>query len=198
MATKKATKVVVPADEKLDNQDLNIFDVLAALDKKDYGYYDRLSDDQKKKFAPYIIVQWMSAIKGNAGLSSYYLMNTDYTANKHFFTVQQHPKLQWLMLCAASPGMGKQFHQWIPSISQKVAKLEVSPKLKDIKDYYKKIYPKAASDDIDAVSEAFVESHKKKMYLSELYPDMKLSDIEMLSETVTDEQIKQYEKDRGN
>ena len=36
------------------------------------------------------------------------------------------------------------------------------------------------------------------MYLSELYPDMKLSDIEMLSETVTDEQIKQYEKDRGN
>ena len=195
MATKKPQ---LAKDEKFENVDVDLFAVLAALDNKDYGFYDKLTDEQKKKIVPFMLTHWMSAIKGNTGLSSYYLMNTDYTANKHFFTVQQHPKLQWLMLCAASPGMGKQFHQWIPSISQKVAKLEVSPKLKDIKDYYKKIYPKADLDDIDAVSEAYVESHKKKMYLAELYPDMKLSDIEMLSETVTDEQIKQYEKDRGN
>lgn len=197
MATKKPA---VPVDEKLENQDLNIFDVLAALDRKDYDYYDNLSPEQQKKFVPFVIIQWMSAIKGNAGLSSYYLMNTDYTANKHLLNeyISKHPKLQWQMLCAASPGMGKQFHQWIPSISQKVAKLETPAKLKDIKDYYKKIYPKASDSDIGAVSEAFVSAHKKKCYLAELYPNMKLTDIELLSETVTDEQIKQYEKDRGN
>ena len=197
MATKKPA---VPVDEKLENTDLNIFDVLAALDRKDYDYYDNLTPEQQKKFTPFVITQWMSAIKGNAGLSSYYLMNTDYTANKHLLNeyVSKHPKLQWQMLCAASPGMGKQFHQWIPSISQKVAKLETPAKLKDIKDYYKKIYPKASDGDIGAVSEAFVSTHKKKCYLAELYPNMKLTDIELLSETVTDEQIKQYEKDRGN
>ena len=102
------------------------------------------------------------------------------------------------MLCAASPGMGKQFHQWIPSISGKVSKLQESPKLKDIKDYYKKIYPRANTEDIDEVSQVFVSNHKKKMYLAEQYPDMKFDDIEMLSELVTAEQIKQHEKDRGN
>ncbi len=197
MATKK---VQLPKDEQLENQTLDLFDVLAAIDRKDYDYYDRLSEEQQKKFAPFILVQWTSAIKGNAGLSSYYLMNTDYTANRYLLNehVSKHPKLQWLMLCAASPGMGKQFHQWIPSISGKVSKLQESPKLKDIKDYYKKIYPRADTNDIDEVSQAFVTNHKKKMYIAEQYPDMKFDDIEMLSELVTTEQIKQHEKDRGN
>ena len=133
MATKKPA---VPIDEKLEDQDLNIFDVLAALDRKDYDYYDKLSESQRKKFSPFIIIQWMSAIKANAGLQSYYLMNTDYSANKYLFNeyISKHPKLQWQMLCAASPGMGKQFHQWIPSIGSKVAKLETPAKLKDIKE----------------------------------------------------------------
>jgi hypothetical protein len=197
MATKKAQ---LPKDEQLENQTLDLFEVLAALDRKDYDYYDRLSEEQQKKFAPFILVHWMSAIKGSAGLSAYYLMNTDYTANRYLLNehVSKHPKLQWLMLCAASPGMGKQFHQWIPSISGKVAKLQEPAKLKDIKDYYKNIYPKADSGDIDAVSQAYVDTHKRKMYLAEQYPSMKYEDIELLSEVVTTEQIKQHEKDRGN
>mgnify|MGYP003337986409 CR=1 FL=1 len=35
MATKKAS---VPQDEKLENQDFPLFEAIAALDKKDYGY----------------------------------------------------------------------------------------------------------------------------------------------------------------
>lgn len=196
MATRKAA---VSADEKLD-EELNLFEVLDALDRKDYGYYDRLPEAKQKKFAPFVLIQWMSAVKGNAGIQSYYVMNTDYTANKYLLNeyVSKHPKLQWLMLCAASPGLGKQFHQWIPNIKLKVAKLEEPAKLKDIKDYYKKIYPKAGADDISAVAEAFVQDHKKKCYLADLYPGMKQDDIEVLSQIITDKDIKQYEQDRGN
>lgn len=197
MATKK---VQVPVDEKLEDQELNIFEVLSALDRKDYDYYDKLSEAQQKKFSPYIIIQWMSTVKANAGLQAYYLMNTDYTANKYLLNeyISQHPKLQWQMLCAASPGMGKQFHQWIPSISLKVARLETPAKLKDIKEYYKKIYPKASTDDIEAVADAFVVDHKKKCYLAEKFPDMKLTDIETLSQLISDSEIENYEQELGN
>jgi hypothetical protein len=195
-----ATKAKTPTEEKLEKQDLDLFEVLAALDKKDYDFYDRLSPIQQKKFVPFMMIQWMSAIKGTGDLQNYYLSSTEYHANKYFFNenVYKHPKLQWLMLCAASPGVGKQFHQWIPNISQKVAKLEAPAKLKDIKEYYKKIYPKAAIDDIDAVSEAYVESHKRKRHLSELFPNLKQSDIETLNEVITDDQIAEYERDLGN
>ena len=111
MATKKKTKT----DEKFEKQDLNLFEALAALDKKDYDYYDKLTEEQKKKFVPYMMTLWMSSIKGNANLQGYYVRNTEYTANKHLFDehVQKHPKLQWLMATTVSPGLGTFRHQWI-------------------------------------------------------------------------------------
>ena len=170
------------------------------MDKKDYDFFDRLSPEQQKKFVPFTMIQWLSAIKGGEGLSRYYVMSTAEYANKYLFNenVQKHPKLQWLMMCASSPGVGKQYHQWIPNISPKVSKLQTPAKLKDIKEYYKKIYPKANGDDIDAVSEAFVSGQKRKLKLAELFPNMKLCDIEALNETISDDQLKQYERDLGN
>ena len=197
MATKK---VATPTDEKLENQDINLFEVLAALDRKDYNYYDNLSPEQQKKIIPFMLIKWMSAVKASEGVQRYYTMSTNEYANKHLFNeyVQKHPKLQWLMLCASSPGLGKQFHQWIPQIKEKVAELREPATLKDTKDYYKKIYPKASDEDVTEVSEAFVTEHKKKFYLAEKYPDMKYEDIELLSNLVTDEEIEQYERDSGN
>jgi len=193
-----ATKT--PVDEKFEKVDFDLFDALAAMDKKDYGYYDKLTEEQQKKFVPYMMTHWMSAIKANAGLSSYYLMNTDHTANKHLFNeyVQKHPKLQWLMLCAASPGLGKQFHQWIPHLSGKIAQLKESPKEKDIRDYFTKIYPKASGANLYAISEEFVVSQKKKVYLAKEFPHLKIEDIETLAAITTDKDIAQYEKDHGN
>jgi len=196
MATKKST----PVDEKFVAQDFDLFDALTAMDKKDYGYYDRLTEEQQKKFVPYMMTHWMSAIKGSGDVQGYYLRSVDYHANKHLFNeyVQKHPKLQWYMLCASSPGLGKQFHQWIPHLGSKVTSLKEPAKAKDIKEYYTKIYPKVDSDDIDEIAKAFVVEHKRKCYLAETYPNLKQSDIEVLSQLVTDEDIKQYEKDRGN
>ena len=147
-----------------------------------------------------MMAHWMSAIKGSEGLSRYYVMSTSEYANKHLFNenVQKHPKLQWLMLCAASPGLGKQFHQWIPNISPSVTKLKSPAKIKEIKEYYKKIYPKANVSDIEEVSEAFVENHKKKCHLAALFPNLKIEDIELLSNVITDKDIEQYERELGN
>lgn len=196
--TKKATKV--NADEKLPNQDVNLFEILEALDKKDYNYYSRLTPEQQKKVAMYILPHWMSGVKANSAIQAYYLQSIEYHANKHFLNeyVSKHPTLQWQMLCASSPGLGKQFHQWIPNISVKVATLKEVPKAKDIRDYYAKVYPSASSEDLTAIGDAFVDEHKKKVYLANKFPDLKQTDIETLSKFVTQDQIDQYEKDHGN
>jgi hypothetical protein len=119
-------KEKVAVDEKLEQQDFDLFEAITAIDKKDYGYYDRLTPEQQKKFVPFMMLHWISAIKGNEGLSRYYVMSTNEYANKYLFNenVMKHPKLQWLMLCASSPGLGKQFHPWIPQIKEKVSLLK--------------------------------------------------------------------------
>jgi hypothetical protein len=193
-------KEKVAVDEKLEQQDFDLFEAITAIDKKDYGYYDRLTPEQQKKFVPFMMLHWISAIKGNEGLSRYYVMSTNEYANKYLFNenVMKHPKLQWLMLCSASPGLGKQFHQWIPHIKERVSKLREPAKTKDIKEYFKKIYPKTSDTDLSDFAEAFVDNHKKKMYLANRFPNLKYDEIELLSDIVTDEDIKQYEKDFGN
>ena len=193
-------KEKLSADEKFTGHDFDLFEALTAIDKKDYSYYDRLSPEQQKKFVPFMMLHWISAVKASKDVQSYYLQSTEYHANKYLFNenVQKHQKLQWLMLCAASPGIGKQFHQWIPHIRDRVSKLKESPKHKEIKDYYKKIYAKTSDDDLNLLSEAYVESHKRKMYLAERFPELKYDEIEILSGIITDEDIEDYEKDCGN
>ncbi len=197
MATKKPK---LEKDEKFEKVDVDLFEVLAALDKKDYGYYDKLTEEQKRKVVPFMLIHWMSAIKGSEGLSRYYVMSTNEYANKYLFAefVQKHPKLQWLMLCSASPGLGKQFHQWIPHIRDKVGKYKEAATQKEIKEYYTKIYSKADPSDIDELSKVYVSQQKRKMHLGQIYPNMKITDLEALNELITDSDIEQYEKDRGN
>ena len=194
------TKKNLAKDEKFEKTDIDLFDVLAAMDKKDYGYYDRLTEEQKKKFVPYMMVLWMSCIKGAEGIARYYVMSTNEYANKYLFNenVQKHPKLQWLMLCSASPGLGKQFHQWIPHIKEKVSKLKEPAKLKDVKDYYGKIYPKTDDRTLQEFSEAFVKDNKRKIYLSEKFPNLKIEDIEVLNQIITEKDIEEYERENGN
>jgi hypothetical protein len=193
-------KEKLSADEKFEKIDFDLFEALTAIDKKDYSYYDRLTPEQQKKFVPFMMLHWISAIKGSEGLSRYYVMSTNEYANKYLFNenVIKHPKLQWLMLCSASPGMGKQFHQWIPHIRERISKLKESPKTKEIKDYYKKIYPKSSDSDLNLVTDVFVDNHRKKMYIAAKFPEMKFDEIELLSEIITDEDIKKYEESFGN
>ena len=193
-------KEKVQADEKFESQDFDLFQALIAIDKKDYGYYDRLTAEQQKKFVPFMMLHWISAVKGSKDVQSYYLQSTEYYANKYMFNenVQKHPKLQWLMLCSASPGIGKQFHQWIPHIRDRVAKLREKPKTKEIKEYFKKIYPTASDGDLTLLSEEYVDGHRKKMYLASKFSTLKFDEIELLSDLITDEDIKKYEEDWGN
>jgi hypothetical protein len=195
-----ASKKNVPKEEKIEKQDIDLFEVLAALDKKDYSYYDALSDEQKKKIVPFMLTHWASAIKGSENISKYYVMSTNTYANTYLFSefVQRHPKLQWMMLCCISPGLGKQFHQWIPHIRDKVSKYKETATQKEIKEFYSKIYPKADTDSINEISKEFVKEQKRKVQLGQLYPYMKISDIETLNQLITDTDIEQYERDRGN
>jgi len=187
-------------DEKFQKTEFDLFEALAAIDRKDYGYYDRLTPEQQKKFTPFMLIHWVSSVKSNRDMQHYYLQSTNHYANTHLFNefVGKHPKLQWLMLVASSPDYGKQQHQWIPHIKERVAKLKEAAKSKDIKEYYKKIYPSASNDDINLITEIFVDTQKKKMYLSDKFPTLKYDEIELLAEIITDDEIADYEQQHGN
>jgi len=193
-------KAKVPIEEKFEKQEFDLFEAITAIDNKDYGYYDRLTPEQQRKFVPYMMLHWISAVNGSRKMAQYYLQSVDYHANKYVFNenVIKHPKLQWLMLCSASPGIGKQYHAWIPQIKAGVSKLRDKAIPKDIKTYFKKIYPALTVGDLAEMSEAYCDQHKRKMYLASKFPELKFDEVELLSDIVTENDIEEYEKELGN
>jgi len=85
------------------------------FDKKNRNFYDDLSDEEKKKFSPFLMIRWGADVQGSPDLQAYYLMSVNERLNKNFFDIStsQHKKFQWLMATSVSPGMGKQYHKWL-------------------------------------------------------------------------------------
>lgn len=191
------SKAKVSADLKFERQDFDLFQALEALDRKNYAYYSSLSEEQQRKFVPYMMLHWASAVKGQLG--QYYVMSTDIHANKYMFNdrVQQHPELQWLMLCAVSPGHGKQFHQWVPHLSAKVGTLQEAATVKTVGEYFAKIYPGTPAATIKEAATEFATQQNHKHRLAQLFPEMKLADLETLAQLVTEADLDQYEQDAG-
>lgn len=93
---------------------LNIINEMSQFDKKNRDFYDSLDSEERKKFSNYLMIRWGSCVQGSRELQEFYVISTNERLNKHFFTINKHPKLQWLCASTVSPDMGTHRHQWIP------------------------------------------------------------------------------------
>lgn len=188
-----------PIDEKLEKQDFDLFEALAAIDRKDYDYFNRLSDEQKNKFNPTLIMGFISTVKAKSEIEQFYILSTNEYANKHLYNevVTKHPKLQWYMLCAAGLGQGKQYHVWIPQLKAKYFNLKEKLTVKEMQDYLKKVDKTLSDSEVKTIADMFVEAQNKKFYLGNKFPNLKLDDVETLSQLVTQDDIKKYDEEHG-
>ena len=146
---------------------LNMFDALRALDLKNRGFYDSLTDEEKKGFAPFVMVRWASAVNHKLSeMDEWYLQAT----NQRFHTSMldlmygetKHPKLAWLLATTVSPGMGAMKHQWIG---------------------YKKKTGKS--------------NNKLKKFIVLQFPTLSDEEVGLLLTQITNKEIKQYAIDLG-
>lgn len=135
-------KIVKKRVVNIDDE-LNINNEMANLDLKNYEFYNNLSDSDKKRFSPFLMLRWGSSVYGSTDIQSYYLMSINETLNKHYFDISKHPQLQWQLCAASSPGMGKQKHYWLTG-PKKGTKNKFKNKLLEL-------LPNTKEDDIDNI-----------------------------------------------
>lgn len=93
---------------------LSIANEMTQLDRKNRAFYDELTDEEKKKFSLYLMLRYASSVNSNnIDLQKYYVLSTNQQVNKHFWSLNKHPKLQWLLLTCVSPNMGVHRHEWL-------------------------------------------------------------------------------------
>lgn len=94
---------------------LNIGNEMREFDRKNRAFYDSLTEEEQRKFSPYLMIRWGSAVTGSRELQEFYVIAANERLNKHFFNINaaRHKKLQWLMATTVSPDLGAQRHIWI-------------------------------------------------------------------------------------
>lgn len=132
---------------------------MTQFDNKNRHFYDSLTDEERKKFSNYLMIRWGSSVQGSRDLQEFYVVSINERLNKHFFAVNRHPKLQWLMATSVSPGMGTHRHQWIAPKKKDSANNEVKKALMEL-------YPNMKMTDIDALA-AVTDKKDIKEYLKQ-------------------------------
>ena len=136
---------------------LSIQNEMLALDKKDRGFYDSLTDEEKKKFSSFLMIRYGSCVTGSENMQTYYLQSTNLRLNKNFFAINKsHAKLQWLMVTTISPGMGKQSHQWLAAPKKASSNTKVEKFLTGL-------YPTLKADDIALMAKLNTAEDIKKL-----------------------------------
>lgn len=136
---------------------LHIQNEMRCLDLKNRSFYDELSDEERKKFSPFLMIRWGSTVGGSQELQEYYIQSCNHYVNKHFFTINRHPKLQWLLATAVSPGLGAQSHSWIGTKKKEKGS-------NDVKKSLMKIFPNMKLSDIEIMSKIVSKKDLEKYY----------------------------------
>jgi hypothetical protein len=142
-------------------------DIMAALDKRDRGYYNRLTPEQKKAFSSWMMMRYASSVQGRD--AAHYIYMTNELVNKDYSEVSKHPELQWLLLSAC--GVGKvQFHPYLKPPNAKKKKDKVS-------EFIYSIHPHMKSEEVELLQEINSKEELKEYARSHGYDDKTIKDI---------------------
>jgi hypothetical protein len=147
---------------------LNIKNEMRQFDLKNRKFYDELSEEERKKFSTFLMLRWGSSVRGNSDLAKYYVLSMNQQANKHFWSLNKHPKLQWLLLTCVSPNMGIYEHEWI-AFKGKQAKNKRA-------ELFSKLFPELKTDEVGLLSDVTTDEELSQ-HLKELgWEDKKIKD----------------------
>lgn len=120
---------------------LDIKRELKAVDTRDYDFYSNLTEEEKKAFAPFILMRYTSNVNGDQDIQEWFLERTNEYVNMHHWTFSKnHKALLWKLFAGTGAGTIL-YHPYLASSKKtkadKIEKLlcEIYPtkKLEDIK-----------------------------------------------------------------
>ena len=77
---------------------LDLKSTLRAVDMRDKQFYDKMSDEDKKKYSPYMLMRYAASVKGDQFYTEHYIETVNECVNKNLWTLSKnHQKLLWML-----------------------------------------------------------------------------------------------------
>ena len=135
---------------------LDIKRELAAVDLRNYDFYDQLSDAEKKEFSPYILMRYVANVEGDRETQEWFVERTNELVNKDHWTLSKnHKALLWKLFAGAGAGV-KLYHPYLKAGSKEKA-VKIEKLLADI-------YPAMKMADIKMLAKMMDKKDKDELF----------------------------------
>lgn len=133
---------------------------IAAVDQNVRELWDAMDDDNRKalKNEYFILNRYISNVKSNKkDAQEHYVLTVNEYFNKHWNSLQKHPKLLWLLLCMCSyDGSTTFYHEWIGNKKKGGSN---SKKVRFLSD----IYPNMKTDELELLAKISTDKELKEL-----------------------------------
>ena len=135
---------------------LDIKRELNAVDQKNYDFYDKLTDEEKKVFSPYILMRYTSNVQGDRDIQEWFVEMTNECVNKnHWDLSKNHKALLWKLFAATGAGVNC-YHPYLAS-----GKKEKANKIEKL---LVEIYPARKMEDIKLMASMMDKKDKEELF----------------------------------
>lgn len=142
------------------SEKIELKEKIQAVDQNIRELWDAMDPDQQKSLKSefFILNRYISNARSNdPEVQQHFVLTVNEYFNKHWNTLQKHPKLLWLLLCMCSyDGRTQFYHEWIGN------KKKTGSDSKKVK-FLTEIYPNKKIDEIELLSKLATDKDLKEL-----------------------------------
>ncbi len=142
------------------SEKIELKEKIQAVDQNIRELWDAMEPDQQKSLKSefFILNRYISSARSaNVEIQQHFVLTVNEYFNKHWNTLQKHPKLLWLLLCMCSyDGKTQFYHEWIGN------KKKTGSDSKKVK-FLTEIYPNKKIDEIEMLAKLATDKDLKDL-----------------------------------
>ena len=148
----------------MSDSGIKLADLFGAVNRKDRDWWERLSDEQRKKFSSWLYSRYMSIVRhSNPDMHRYYVLATNTALNRDLSRLtKNHAKLIYLLMTTLPNEFAKADHQYIPPLKKNRADKKSNNKIRILSE----LNPNSKDNDIEALASVMSDSEFEELLVS--------------------------------
>ena len=151
----------VELKEKISAVDQNIRELWDAMDE---------TNQKSLKNEFYILNRFISNVKTNdSNIQEHFVLTVNEYFNKHWNSLQKHPKLMWMLLCMCNYNEKTFYHEWIGNKKRTGNNKKIN--------FLSELYPTQKMDELELLAKIISDKELKEIAKNHGYDDQTIKKI---------------------
>ena len=156
----------------MSDSGIKLADLFGAVNRKDRDWWERLGDEQRKKFSSWLYSRYMSIVRhNNPDMHRYYVLSANKELNKDLSKLtKNHAKLIYLLMTTMANEFTRADHQYIPPLKKNKADKTTNNKMRILGE----LHPSSKDADLETLATVMDDSEFEELLVSHVWETKKI------------------------